>query len=617
MRDPGSAKQQVGLLLKRRRFVEAQALAERLIGSGGTGSGGLCSALGVMLADHGQLHAAVRCFQRAIEHNPRDADAHNNLGYLAFRTRQLVPAERHLKQAIQLSPGFARAYVNLSNVLTAGGRYSEAITALSTAIHISPNDSGLRNDLGILLAQQGDYQAALEQFLEAGRLDPKSAEIPNNLAKLRRGLGEYAAAVESYRRALALRPGFSEAHSNLLFTLAYNVLCPPEELLEEHREYGRRFGGEGRARTFTHPRGGDPDKRLKVGYVSPDLKRHAVSYFFEPILEAHDRGEVEVYCYAEVAQPDAVTERLKGEAEHWRSTVGLTDEALARQIHADGIDILVDLAGHTAHNRLPAFAYRPAPVQVTYLGYCTTTGLETMDYWITDAVLTPEATVERTVEEIWRLPRCWLSYRPDPQAPAVLERPSDAPLTFGSFNNLSKLTDRVVSVWSEILQAVPGARLLLKTRELTSEWARGRTFRQFVQRGISEQQLEMRAASADYLNEYGEVDIVLDPFPRTGGATTADALWMGVPVVTLAGGRMIERQGASMLTAVGLPELIAGSEADYIAKAVALARDPGRRAALRAGLRPLMAASELCDKRGLAAALETAYREMWLQYVRR
>jgi predicted O-linked N-acetylglucosamine transferase (SPINDLY family) len=261
------------------------------------------------------------------------------------------------------------------------------------------------------------------------------------------------------------------------------------------------------------------------------------------------------------------------------------------------------------------FAYRPAPVQVTYLGYCTTTGLETMDYWITDSILTPPETVERSSEEIWRLSRCWLSYRPNPAAPAVTDRSGQETVTFGSFNNFSKLTQRVVAIWSECLRSVPGSRLILKTREFANAWAQEMLLARFEQEGIGPERIELRTASANYLAEYGDVDIALDTFPRTGGATTADALWMGVPVVTLAGQRMIERQGVSMLQAVGLDELVAGDEADYVARVVALARDPARRAGLRAEQRQRMATSDLCDGAGLAAALEEAYRQMWQRYV--
>jgi len=291
-----------------------------------------------------------------------------------------------------------------------------------------------------------------------------------------------------------------------------------------------------------------------------------VSQFLEPVLKGHDHEAVEVYCYAEVPQPDEVSGRLESEVDHWRTTVGRSDAQVARQIHEDAIDILVDLAGHTANNRLGIFTYKPAPIQVTYLGYCTTTGLEAMDYWLTDAVVTPETTVERSTEAIWRLPRCWLSYGPDPQSPEVAVRPGADPVTFGSFNNISKLTPQVIGTWAEILQAVPGSRLLLKTRALREEGMCAEVRARFAAEGVAAERVEMRGATPGYLAEYGEVDIALDPFPRTGGATTADALWMGVPVVTLAGERMIERQGASLLTAVGLEELIAADREDYIAK---------------------------------------------------
>jgi len=340
----------------------------------------------------------------------------------------------------------------------------------------------------------------------------------------------------------------------------------------------------------------------------------AVSYFFEPILAAHDRAQVEVICYAEVQPGDEVTARLRGLADGWVTTVGLSDAALAERIHGDGIDVLVDLAGHTGQNRLGAFTYKPAPIQATYLGYFTTTGLEAMDYWLSDAVLTPLDTVEQATETIWRLPRTCVVYQAPTEAPAVAERPPAGPVTFGSFNDLSKISPEAVSRWSEILRQVPGSRLLLKAKQLADAGECEKWRSRFEAEGIDRARLELRARTAslgEHLGMYGEVDIALDAMPRTGGTTTAEALYMGVPVVSLAGQRFIERLSASMLVSVGLEELVAESEEEYIARAVALAGDDERRRALRSSLRERMLGSPLCDARGLAAALEQAYRQMW------
>jgi predicted O-linked N-acetylglucosamine transferase (SPINDLY family) len=389
-------------------------------------------------------------------------------------------------------------------------------------------------------------------------------------------------------------------------------------MLAAHREWDRVQGAAGRAHGYTHVAQGGADKRLRIGYVSPDFRRHSVSYFFAPILAHHDRDKVEVYCYAEVNHADEVTQRLQGAAEHWFSTVGLSDEAVARQIHEDGIDILIDLAGHTRGNRLGVFTYKPAPIQATYLGYFTGTGLAAMDYWLTDEVMSPLDTIEATVEEPYRLPRSCVVYQAPAQAPAVVARSAEAVLTFGSFNDLSKLGPRVVPVWSEILRRVPASQLLIKAQQLAADNERTRLLEAFAAEGIGPERLELRSYAAnvtEHLAQYGEVDIALDAMPRTGGTTTAEALWMGVPVVSLAGRRFIERLSASMLEAVGLSELVSADEAGYIETAVALAAASSKRAVLRQALRSRMLSSPLCDAAGLAQALEEAYRHMWRRWL--
>jgi len=573
-------RQELDRLIAARRFAEARAACDALLAYSPEELGLLYIA-GMLAAEAKDLPAAARYFFRILELAPGEAPAYFHLGNAYMLQKRLQKAAACYRKALELEPNFAEAANKLGFVLVFYlGEGREGVSALRRATGLVP-----------------DYD------------DPRL-----------------------YLKASFRREGPALGQSTLLFALSYNVLCTPAELLAEHREWDRRFGAPGRAARYTHvpPAPGEArgvDRPLRIGYVSPDLRRHAVSYFFEPLLAAHDRRRVEVYCYAEVGKGDEVTARLEAQADHWRTTVGCSDAEVARQIFEDGIDILVDLAGHTANNRLQIFTYKPAPIQASYLGYCTTTGLEAMDYWITDAVVTPEDTVERTTETIWRLPRCWLCYRPDPDAPAVVPRPSqipdrvpskrEDPITFGSFNQVSKISEELIALWSEVLGAVPDSRMLLKAWALSDEQVCATLRERFMNHGVAAERLEFRGVSTDYLREYGEVDIALDPFPRTGGATTTDALWMGVPVVTLAGERMIERQGASLLTAVGLEELIATDRADYVAKAAALAQDPERRKTLRAELRDRMAASELCDGRGLATALEDAYRDMWKKYVKR
>ncbi len=511
-------------------------------------------------------------------------------------------------------PDDSAAWSTLGIIHIRLGKPREAARCFRHILGRDPANAGAHYNLAKLLARAGRPDKAADHYHEAIAAHPDFPQAHYNLANLLKEEGDLEAARDHYLMALRLRPDYVRAHCNLLSLYSYNVMLPPEAMLEAHRAWDRLHGGAARARTFSHQRDGEPGQRLRIGYVSPDFRHHAVSRFFEALLAAHHREDVEVHCYAQVPRPDAVTERLRQLADGWRFIHGMDDETAARRIHADGIHVLVDLAGHTADNRLGIFTYRPAPVQATYLGYCTTTGLTTMDYWITDRWLNPPDTEERASETLYRLERCWLCYTPPREAPAP-GRDGDPAPTFGSLNNLVKLTPAVVTLWSRILRAVPGSRLLLKTWQLSQPRTRRRLVRTFAEHGIGAERLILEGATPDYLESYRRMDVALDPFPRTGGATTADALWMGVPVVSLAGGRYIERQGLTLLHAVGLDELVAVDEEAYLSKAVALVRDPARLSLLRENLRPRMATSPLGDAAGLARALEDAYRDMWSRHL--
>jgi len=567
----------------------------------------------------GRLVDAEGLCRRILNRVPNHPQALHLLGTVLRQAGRHGEAVEWLRRAVERRPTQAIYYFDQAAALMALRRWAEAVTAYREVVRLLPEEANGWINLGSALKEQGDYHGALAAYTEVLRLRPDWGMAYYNLGNLHLWAGHVEEARVNFERAVALEPESVAAYSNLLFALSYGVLASPQESLDAHLEWDHRFGGgETRRQTFRHERVGDPDKRLKVGYVSPDFKRHSVSYFFEPLLRAHDRHHVEVYCYAEVAEPDVVTERIKGEADRWRSTVGQSDEAVARRIHEDGIDILVDLAGHTTDSRLRIFTFKPAPVQTTYLGYFATTGLRSIDYWISDDTLTPHDTVERSVEEIWRLPRCCLAYEPPEGVPEVVDRPSGASVVFGSFNHVLKISDRAIALWSRVLQSVPNSRLFLKTGSLASASARADLSARFAAHGVEAERLEMRGRTsgvAAHFATYGEVDVALDTVPRTGGTTTADALWMGVPVLSLAGERFIERLSATMLAAIGRSELIASSEDEYVAKAIDLAQDSRQRKTLRKVLRADMAASPLCNAPGLAASLESAYRAMWRRYL--
>ena len=575
----------------------------------------LHASMGLICAAVGDRKEAIGHYQYALQHAPGDAEIAFQLGNLFFEVQQYHEAVESYRKSLASRPGHAASLNNLGKSLQALGRLDEADAAYQNAIRIDRGFADAYFNRGTLCREQGYLETAQRCFHEVLRLSPNDAAAYNNLGTLAKDLGHHEEAVDSYRRALQLAPERVDIHSNLLFVQSYNLMLAPQSLLEAHREWDWQHTFPEHQR-YHHQPTGKPEKRLRIAYLSPDFRRHPVSVFFEPLLASHDRRDVEIFCYAELAQPDEVTTRLQQQADNWCFINGHSDEQVARMIHEDGIDILVDLAGHTAGNRLRVFTCKPAPIQASYLGYCATTGLTAMDYWISDTVLTPNDSPEQATETLIRLPRCWLCYQPPTDAPAVSVRGGTGEqITLGSFNHLAKLTPEVIALWSRILRQLPHADLLLKTQQLADPAMREETTTHFAAEGITAERLQLLPASADYLQDYGVVDIALDPFPRTGGATTVDALWMGVPVITLAGERFIARQGASLLGAVGLDSLVATGPDDYVNKAVELAQNHSYRQQLRQKLRDRMTHSELCDGPGLAQALETCYRAMWKTYL--
>jgi len=399
----------------------------------------------------------------------------------------------------------------------------------------------------------------------------------------------------------------------------YSARNAPEAVAAEHRAWGEKASAAVSV-PGSRDLDRDPARRLRIGYVSPDFRRHSVAYFFEALLAEHDPDAVEAVCYAHVPAPDPMTERLKGLAHEWHDIATLDDPALAEKIRGERIDILVDLAGHTAKNRLPVFVHKPAPIQVTYLGYPNTSGLARIDYRLTDAVADPPGDGDDLyAERLVRLDRCFLAYRPPPAAPAVSGLPSEriGRITFGSFNNNTKITPELIAVWSRILRELPTSRLLLKSGPFADRETRQRYLDLFAAEGIEPKRIRAFGylpEVSDHLNFYANIDLALDTFPYNGTTTTCEALWMGVPVLTLAGPVHASRVGASLLTAVGIEDLIARDTDAYVGKAIGLASDPARLADLRSRLRPAMATSPLTDGAGLARAIENAYRRMWRKW---
>ena len=535
------------------------------------------------------------------------ANRGNALGELGRYEEALASFER----AIAAEPDFAEAHYNRGNALAALGRGDEAIASYDRALALEPKHVAALNNRGIALQSGRRFEAALASYERALALDPDDADTLNNLGNLYHEQGRVAAAVEAGSRAVQLRPERATFGSNLLQLENYRGHQTPAEMLAAHRAWAQRLAVPAPA-PFAPRRPGRP----RIGYVSADFRTHSVAYFFEPLLAHHDRAGFEIFCYAQGRSPDGATARLRALADHWVPIEGLADGEVAARIRADGIDILVDLGGHTGNSRLAVFARRPAPVQVTWLGYPNTTGLAAMDYRLTDAIADPPGLTDSFhAERLVRLEHGFLCYGPPADAPAVVPPPARERgiVTFGSFNHPAKLSDELVETWGRLLARVPDSRLRLKAKAFEDERTRRYHQDRFAAVGVASDRLELIGHIDDprgHLAAYGEIDLALDPFPYNGTTTTCEALWMGVPVVALAGDRHAGRVGASLLGRIGLDELVAGDTDSYVAIAAGLAGDANRLAALRAGLRDRLRTSPLLDGAGFARSVEAALQCM-------
>jgi protein O-GlcNAc transferase len=570
--------------------------------------------LGAALCEQGFADEAVACCRQAIVLHPGYVEAYNNLGNALKDKAQVEEAIAAYRQAISLQPGFAQGFCNLGNALGIAGRWDESIAACVQAIRLKPDLAEAHNNLANALGVVGRLQDSIAACGEAIRLKPDLAEAHNSLGNALWKLGQLDEAVSELRQALKLKPKFAEAHSTLVYTLNCLPDTDPQIVLAEHREWADRHARAllDNSKPYSNVR--DPDRRLRIGYVSGDFRRHSVSYFFIPLLENHDRESVEVFCYSNVQRHDEITERIKRSCHTWRDINGLSDDAAGRLVRSDGIDILVDLSGHSDRNRLRVFARKPAPVQVTYLGYPNTSGMTAIDYRLTDALADPPGMTDvLNVEKLWRLPGCAWCYEPLEDTPEI-ELRETGPITFGCFNELPKINRGLVASWSELLNRVPASHMLLKSSAMAETSAREKLASQFAEYGIDSSRLEMRGHTPsvrEHLELYGRIDIALDTYPYHGTTTTCEALWMGVPVVTLAGLTHVSRVGVSLLTHAGLPELIAQTPEEYVSIASELAMNRPRLSALRADMRNKLRSSPLTAGPEFARNVEAAYRQMW------
>ena len=577
--------------------------------------------LGTTLKDLGQLDEAVASYRRALKINPYLADGHTNLGTALKDLGRLDEAAASHRRALAIDRDLLGAHYNLANTLKDLGQLDEAVESYRRALEIKPDFAEAYVNLGIVLYDLGQLDEAVASLRRALEVKPDYDEAHNNLGTVLSDLGQLDKSLVSHRRALAIKPDFSGAHDNVLMTMHYVEKFSPAEIYSEHLAFAEQFEQPLKAHWQAHQNPTETRRRLKVGYVSPDFRQHSVAYFIEPVLAQHDKNEVEVSCYYNSSRHDAVTVRIKGYADRWLDCASFGDEELAQRIRDDGIDILVDLAGHTAHNRLLTFARKPAPIQVTWLGFPATTGLAAMDYRMTDVHADPVGMTEHlNTETLWRLPQSFWCYQPHKNSPQVIDHPPSEDkgyITFGSFNNLAKLSDAALKHWAQILSRLPTARLLLKIKNIDRPTFRAETQARLQTLGIPLERLILEPYSNDYLMQYNAVDIALDTFPFNGGTTSMDTLWMGVPFITLAGITCVSRMGVTILTNAGLPELIAETPEAYVELATRLALEPGWLRDIRHQLRQKTSQSPLMDEVGFTRQLEAAYRKMWLAYCAR
>lgn len=603
----------VSTLFFQGRYAEAEPLARSLT-ERYPRQGANWKVLGATLQQLGRGAEAVMALQRSATLLPGDAALHNNLGALLKELGRYEEAEVCFQRALATGADLPEVHCNQGLMQRVRGTPAEAEASFRRALALRPNFPEASFNLGNCLYDLGRFSEAEGNYRGALKGRPDWPEAHSNLGNTLAALGRLMDADGCYREALRYQPDYLDARSSLLVLDAYSPEHTASEYLAEARQYGQYADARASA-PFTQWLCEKNPQRLRIGLVSGDLRNHPVGYFFEAFLAAIDHARLELFAYPTTLVSDELTERLMPHFASWTPIAGLSDEAAAHAIQADGVHLLIDLAGHTALNRLGVFAWKPAPVQVSWLGYFSSTGVAAMDYILADPVSLPEQLEADFTEKVWRLPETRLCFTPpDTQAEvAPLPALANRSITFGCFNNLTKLNDAVIVLWARVLAAQPDSRLFLKTKQFADPSVRQSITERFAAHGVAAERLILEGSSprAEYLATYSRVDIALDPFPFTGGTTTVEALWMGVPVLTLRGDRFISRQGVGLLTNAGLNDWIADDADDYVRRAVAHASNLERLSHLRQSLRPQLESSPLLDAPRFARYFEHAVREMW------
>ncbi|MEX3937456.1 tetratricopeptide repeat protein, partial [Paraburkholderia phymatum] len=606
--------------------------------------------LSAVLRARGDLAGAAAGLRHAIDAS--DPHAHNDLASALCETGDLTGAEAHCRIALSLDPGFAVAHSNLGGVLRRQKRFTEAIESCRRAIQLDPQLAAAYGNLGDAYFGSEDFPAAALSYRHAIDLNFANADVHHNLAvvlfrqdqvdealtscrealsfkeataQMHATFGDILSAkwkigeaLDSYRRAIELDPGLRFAHMGLMFNQASWSRCEPAQLLADSCRFGRSMALEAKPRV--HEPVAAVARPLRVGFVSGDLRSHPVAVFIETLMRELDPQRVQIVAYSAQPSGDETTARLKPYFTAWREIGELSDEEAANLIERDGIDVLLDLSGHTKFNRLPLFVWKPAPVQATWLGYFATTGIAEINYILGDRHVLPVEEEWHFTEKPWRLPDSYLCFTPPPETVDVSPLPADTQraITFGCLNNANKLNDGVVALWARVLLAIPGSRLVLKSAQFgQASFCENMTGR-FGMYGITADRIVLLGQTyrEQHLQTYHLMDIALDPFPYPGGTTSAESLWMGVPVLTRKGDRFLSHVGETIAHAVGMPEWIARDDDEYVAKAVAFARDMDALRVLRGTLRERLLASPLCDARRFARHFEDAMAGMHASVVK-
>jgi len=573
--------------------------------------------MGLVLQGMGQYEQAAEYFVRALEIEPSRSDIHYNLGNVFKEKGTLDEAEGSYRKAIDLDPENADAYVNLGLVLKQKGQLEEAAFYYKRALALNPENTDAYINLSIVFKAQGQLTEAISACRKALQIEPANVFALINMGNAFLYQGKYQEAQRCYRETLALDQNLLLAYSNLLCSMNYHSFCSQDNILTEHKKFAELFAVPLSPGTPLSGSRRIHRKKLRIGYLSPDFRQHSVAYFIEPVLSAHDRKSCEVFCYSNVSSPDEVTRRLQGIADKWRNIAGLTDEESARLIRGDGIDILIDLAGHTAGNRILVFARKPAPVQVSWIGYPATTGLSSIDYKIVDRFTDPPGMTEKYyTEKLLRMPDSFLCYLPERESPEINPLPAlgNGYITFGSFNNFAKVTPEVMTLWAKILKELSDARLILKANSFADKETCRYALSVFSREGINKSRIALLPSERSvkgHLELYSHIDIALDTFPYNGTTTTCEALWMGVPAIVLEGQSHASRVGMSIIANVGLEGLISATPDEYVKIAVRFAEDLRRLKDLREGMRTLMLQSPVTDARRFTMNLEHYFQAIW------